>query len=105
MKNIMVEFFFGFNKQCNCDALLNIKDIFIFASIWRRFFFKAASMKIENKNLIKGLHQTLTHASKGGVIEVAVVGDHGNNAPAGFVDLPLGKAQKLVHWAKRRNLT
>ena len=52
-------------------------------------------MKIENINIVKYLHEALAHATKSGVIQIAVVADKGQNAIAGLFYAPLGKPNEL----------
>ena len=41
------------------------------------------------------MHQALAHAAKGGVVQIAVIGDHAHHPAPGLFDLPLGEAQEL----------
>ena len=52
-------------------------------------------MQVENVEVVEGTQQALTHAAEGRVIEIAVVGDHADNAASGLLDFPLGVAQEL----------
>ena len=52
-------------------------------------------MQINEVNFIESLHEALAHAAEGGVVEVAVIGDEGEDALAGLVDAPLRPADEF----------
>ncbi len=52
-------------------------------------------MQIQHVDVIEGLHETLAHSSKGRVIEIAVIGNEGEDAVASACNPPLGKADEL----------
>jgi len=83
------------HEQSDGNALPNIKHILVFTAIGRGFLFQAVTVQIENIDLVKGFHQTLTHAAKGRIIQVTVIGDHSHNTVTRLLDFPLGEAQKF----------
>src|SRR6266849_3424766 len=97
MMNYCPLFFYlwTFDEDANSHALLNIKDILVFCTIRRAFLLFAVSMQIKHINVIKTLHQTLAHPSKGGIIQVAMISDESENPMACLLDTPLCKAEKL----------
>lgn len=52
-------------------------------------------MQIDDVNLAEGVEKLLAHAAKGDVIEIAVIGDIGDNAAARLLDTPLAEAQEF----------
>ena len=83
------------HKQANGHALLDVEHVVVLAAAGRFFFLFAVAVQVEQVDVVKALHQALAHAAKGGVVQVAVVGDKGQHAVAGALDAPLRKADEL----------
>jgi len=83
------------HKQRNRHTLADVEDVFVWAAVGRRLALQTVAVQIQNVDFIKRLEQALAHAAKGGVIQVAVIGDHRHDATPRLVYLPLRKAQKL----------
>src|SRR2546428_6675555 len=82
-------------EDANSYPLLNVKNILILCTNRRSFFLLAVAMQIKNIYLIETLHQTLTHSPKSGIIQVAMIGDEGENAITRLLNAPLSKSDKL----------
>ena len=52
-------------------------------------------MQVKDEEFIEAVHEAAAHASEGGVVEIAMVGDESQDALTGLVDLPLGVAQEF----------
>ena len=52
-------------------------------------------MQVEYIDIIEGCHQTLTHTTKGRIVQVAVVGNKRENAMARLFNTPLGKTDEF----------
>jgi len=44
-----------FDKNTDGNALLNVKDIFVFGTVRTAFFFLAVAVQVKNVNVVKGL--------------------------------------------------
>ena len=84
-----------FYHQDDGGSLLDVKDVFVFAAIRIGLFLIGIAMQIEHIDFVKGMHQALTHATEGGIIQIPMIGDHAYNALARLVYLPLGKTKEL----------
>ena len=58
-------------EKGNGYSLLNIKDIFVSASVRTFFFFEAVTMQVQNINFIKTVHKGLPHTSEGRIVKIA----------------------------------
>ena len=63
-----------------------------FAAVGRRLLLLAVAVQVEDVDVVEGLHQALAHAAEGRVVQVAVVGDEGQDAVAGLLDAPLRRS-------------
>ncbi|OQA19789.1 MAG: hypothetical protein BWY63_01651 [Chloroflexi bacterium ADurb.Bin360] len=84
-----------FDEQTNRHALHDIEDVLIRAAVRRSFLLTGAAMQVEDVDCGEGLHQTLAHPPEGGVVQVAVVADVGQDAAAALLDTPLTEADEL----------
>src|ERR1019366_4920424 len=57
--------------------------------------FLSVTMQVEQVNVIKRLHEALTHTAESWAVEIAVAGDEREYALAGLLDAPLRPAEKL----------
>ena len=76
-------------------ALPDVEDVLVLASIGTGLPLQGVAVQVQDVNLIEGLHEALTHAPEGGVVQVGVVGDHAHQSLARLLNLPLGEAQEL----------
>ena len=63
------------DKETNGNALLNIKHVHILATIRGFLPSPGIAMKIQQVEIIKGLHEAAAHTTERGVIKIAMVGD------------------------------
>ena len=94
---IASRFFFcaALDEKSDCHALTDVEDVFIWAAVRSRLFFQRIAVQVEDIDVVESVHQALAHAAKGGVVEVAVVGDHTDDAPPGLLNFPLGKTEEF----------
>ena len=90
-----IRFLLAFYKNADSHTLLNIKNILILRPIWRTFLLLTISMQIKDINLIKALHQTLSHSPKCRIIQIAMIRNKSQNAIACLLNTPLCKANEL----------
>jgi hypothetical protein len=77
------------DQQADGDTLLNIEHIFIFATVGRAFLLVAVAVQVYKVNLIEGSHQTATHTPECWIVQIAIVGNEGNDALTALFDTPL----------------
>src|SRR5579862_2138564 len=82
-------------SQDDCDALLNVKNILVLASIRGNVWFLSVAVQVIHPNLAKALHQALTHSTKGWIVQVSVIGDKAQDAVPSSIYAPLSKANEL----------
>ena len=83
------------HKDTYSHTLLDIEHVFIFRSIGRALFLLTIAMEVQHIDIVEGLHETLTHAAKGRIIEVAVVRNKSENAVSSPLDTPLCKPDEF----------
>src|SRR5438128_503755 len=82
-------------KDADCHALLDIKDILIFCAVGSAFFLLGIAVQVKDVDFVEAVHKALAHATEGGIIEVAVIGNEGEDAIAGLFDAPLCESDEL----------
>ena len=75
--------------------MANIKDVLIGTAIRTTLFLQRIAVEIKNIYVVEGAHEALAHSGKGGVFQVAVIGDHAYDTLPSLLNLPLGKTKKL----------
>jgi len=83
------------HEKGNRYPLADIEHILVGSAVGAGLLLQGIAVQVEDVNGVKGLHQALAHASKGGIVQIAVIRNHPHDAASGLFDLPLGKAQEL----------
>ena len=83
------------DEKADGNALLDVEHIFVLRAIWCAFLLLDIPMEIEHVNVVEGFHEALAHSSEGGVVQISVIGNKGEDAVAGAFDPPLCKANEL----------
>ena len=76
-------------------ALPDVEDVLVLAPVGAGLPLQRVAVQVQDVSLIEGLHEALTHAPEGGVVQVGMVSDHAHQSLARLLDLPLGEAQEL----------
>src|SRR6266571_4518117 len=84
-----------FYENTNSHALLNVEDILVFRTIGGLFALFPIAMQIKDIDIIETLQQTAAHAPKGGVIQITVISDEGQNTIAHLLNMPLSETHKF----------
>src|SRR3989338_6725411 len=77
------------------NALLNVKNIFVFSAVESFFFFLAVAVQVKNINLIKCFKQMFSHLAVRDAVNKRIIGNHRHYAGFIFLYKMLGKAEKL----------
>ena len=85
-----------FHEKANGDALLDIKYVFVFASIRRTLLLFCVTMQIEQVGAGKRDSKAFAHAAKSGIIQIAMIGNETDHADARAFDLPVRKANNFT---------
>src|SRR5579872_3160382 len=85
----------SFHENANRCTLLDVKNILVFCTIGRALIFLAIAMQVKHINGVEALHEAAAHAAEGGIIQVAMVGDEGQDAIARALDAPLSKTNEF----------
>jgi hypothetical protein len=64
------------HKKANAHALLDVKDIFINATIWRRFLSASITVEVVDCDTIKRLDQAVAHTSKRRIVDISMIRNH-----------------------------
>src|SRR5579884_2499711 len=83
-----------FYKEADGYALLNGEDILV-PGVRRGFQLLVVAMQVEDVDVVEAVREAAAHAAKGGIIQVAVAGDEGEDALSCPVELPLCETQEF----------
>jgi len=83
------------DEDADSYAGLNGEDIFVFCLAGRKFLFFAVAMQIKHKEFVEAAHEAAAHPVEGRVIEIAMIGNEGQNTLPGPVNPPLCQSHKL----------
>ena len=83
------------DEKCYCHALADVENVLILAAIGTGFLLEQIAVQVEDVDFVKGVHQALTHAAEGRIVEIGVVRNHADDTATGLLDLPLGETQEL----------
>src|SRR6266487_5360658 len=84
-----------FYEDADGYALLNVEDVLVRRSTGRLFSLLTVTVEIKDIYIIKTLQQAAAHATEGGIIEIAVIGDEGQDAIACLLNVPLRQAYEF----------
>src|SRR5579859_7248486 len=82
-------------KNTYSHTLLNIKDILVLCAVRCMFLLLAVAMQVKHVNFVEALHEALAHSPECGIIEVAMIGDEGQNAITGLLNTVLSKTDEF----------
>jgi len=77
---------FFFDADQNRHTWLDVEHVFVRLAVGRHFLLFAAAVQVQHIQLVKGVEQMPAHASEGGVVQVAVVGDEAQHSFAILLD-------------------
>src|SRR5437667_8884394 len=84
-----------FHENANGNSLLNVKNVLVFRTIKGLFLLFAITMQIKDIQVIETLQQAASHAPEGRVIQVAMIGDEGQDSIICLLNVPLREAHEL----------
>ena len=84
-----------FYEDADGYALLNVEDVLVHRSTGGLFFLLTVAVEIKDIHIIKTLQQAAAHATESGIIEIAVIGNEGQDAIACLLNVPLSQAYEF----------
>jgi len=83
------------HENADSDALLDVEHVLVLRTVRAALLLLAVAVQIEYVNVIERLHQALTHASEGRIVEITVIGYEREHAISGLLDSPLREPDEL----------